>query len=292
MSFKERMTLKIKKVDRVLQESLPTKNTKPTVLHEAMAYSVEAGGKRLRPVLVLAAAETLGADEDETLLAAAALELIHTYSLIHDDLPAMDNDDYRRGRLTNHKVFGEAVAILAGDALLTKAFELLTKVPSDPYRKLRVIQEIAIAAGSEGMIGGQVADMEAEKRPATDEELLYIHQHKTGDLITVSIRVGAILSGATDKELEHLSSYAHNIGLAFQIIDDILDIEGDSDKLGKSVGSDLKNEKTTYPSLYGLPRSKELAQEAIERALDSLEIFGEKADFLRDLAKYIIARDS
>ncbi|MHB1652203.1 MAG: polyprenyl synthetase family protein [Desulfitobacteriaceae bacterium] len=261
------------------------------LLDECLYYSLAGGGKRIRPVLALAAAEIVGGEMSRVLSSAVALELIHTYSLIHDDLPAMDDDDYRRGRLSNHKVYGEAMAILAGDALLTYAFELLAQ-PLEvlPERQLRVVREVAVAAGREGMVFGQILDLEGEKRDLNLEEIEKIHRHKTGALLTVSARLGAILAGASEGEIQALTDYALALGLAFQIKDDILDLEGDSETLGKPVGSDLKREKATYPSLLGLEGAKEHLRAQIGKAKEALRPFGDRSDFLRDLADYVQER--
>lgn len=261
------------------------------VLNQSMSYSLMGGGKRIRPVLALAAAEAVGRRPDAILPAAAALEIIHTYSLIHDDLPAMDNDDYRRGRLSNHKVFGEANAILAGDALLTYAFELL----ADPTlqhvdRQLRVIREVAVAAGKTGMVGGQVLDMAGEGKGLTLPDIEAIHTAKTGALLTVSARLGGILAGGTENQIEALTHYAQALGLAFQIKDDILDVVGDSETLGKPAGSDLRHEKATYPSLLGLEGAKRHLRTQVLKAQTALEPLGESARFLMDLANYIEQR--
>lgn len=261
------------------------------ILNQGMHYSLIGGGKRIRPVLALAAAEAVGGNPETILQAAVALELIHTYSLIHDDLPAMDNDDYRRGRLSNHKVFGQAHAILAGDALLTYAFELL----ADPRlgqsdKQLRVLREVAIAAGKDGMVGGQVADMDGEGKSLTMEELEAIHKHKTGALLVVSARLGGILAGGTEEQITALDNYASAIGLAFQIKDDILDVVGDSETLGKPAGSDLRQGKATYPSLLGLDGAYAQMHLQIMLAQSALIPFKKSAHFLCDLSNYIIER--
>ncbi|HEX3031152.1 MAG TPA: farnesyl diphosphate synthase [Bacillota bacterium] len=293
--WKQAMDQKIKLVDEALNSFLPGEQVAPASVHQAMRYSVFAGGKRLRPVLVMAAAEAVGGSEKAVLPAACALELIHTYSLIHDALPAMDNDDFRRGRPTNHKVYGEATAILAGDALLTQAFEVLATVDEaagqTPAAVLRVCREVAQAAGSLGMVGGQVADMEAENQPATPDLLQFIHSHKTGALCRAAVRAGAILAGADQSQLDRLTDYAEKLGLAFQITDDILDIEGDPEKIGKDVGSDQRNQKATFPAIYGLAESKRLAEETVAGALEALNCFGSEADLLRAIVNYVLTRD-
>ncbi len=300
------------RVNRFLDELLPASSSTGTpaagmapsaTIEEAMRYSLSAGGKRLRPVLAIAAAETVGKRAPAAILAvAASLGLIHTYSLIHDDLPAMDNDDVRRGRPTSHKVFGEALAILAGDGLLTLAFELLSRadvvraVP--PHRLLRVIQEIATAAGFRGMVGGQLLDIQASGpaaavSPAVDEVWLErIHRCKTGALIRASVRVGALIGGANARALDALSRYGEQIGLAFQIMDDILDVEGTTAEMGKSVKSDQAKGKATYPAVLGVEASKKKLTRTIEQALAALTPFGESADPLRALADYVAARRS
>jgi geranylgeranyl diphosphate synthase type II len=226
--------------------------------------------------------------------AACALECIHTYSLIHDDLPGMDNDDYRRGKLTNHKVFGEGMAILAGDALLTYAFEILANMATaeNSLQMIQIIQEAAKASGEAGMIGGQVVDILSEQKEPSLELLQYIHSHKTGALIAASVRIGAILGGANEEQLEALTIYAHQLGLAFQITDDILDVVGDAEKIGKPVGSDEKNQKATYPLLFGLEQSKVMAKEAVDTAIHALAPFGDGADMLKQLALYLLSREN
>ena len=281
-------------VNKALDRLLPGENEFPQKLHKAMRYSVFAGGKRIRPVLVMASAETFGGLTDSIIDIACAVELIHTYSLIHDDLPAIDNDDMRRGMPTCHKVFGEAMAILAGDALLTSAFDVManTHASTDEERLLllKTIQEIARAAGSTGMVGGQVVDIESEGKDVAFPVLEYIHIHKTGELILASIRAGAIMKNAGDKELEAMTRYGEAIGLAFQIADDILDVEGNKEDTGKNVGGDVKKEKVTYPSILGIEESKKRARELTDIALASVEGFGKKAEPLKEIAKYIVAR--
>ena len=292
MNFKEYLEEKRTVIDSALDSLLPPEDQKPSVLHKAMRYSIFAGGKRLRPLLVMASAEVAG-DSARVIPAACAMEMIHTYSLIHDDLPAMDDDDYRRGRLTNHKVFGEAVAILAGDALLTHAFKTLTVCSRDfpEDRVCQVIEEISQAAGTFGMLGGQAADLEAEGKDISREALAYIHSHKTGALFTASVRSGAILSGASREQLEALTAYASHLGLAFQITDDILDITGDTVKLGKTIGSDLRKKKATFPSLYGLEESRRRAQEESRRALEIAQALGSNAQALQQIVLYLANRD-
>ncbi|MHB1406417.1 MAG: polyprenyl synthetase family protein [Desulfitobacteriaceae bacterium] len=261
------------------------------VLSESMRYSLLGGGKRIRPVLALAAGAALGGKSETILPAACALELIHTYSLIHDDLPAMDNDDYRRGKLSNHKVFGEGMAVLAGDALLTYAFELLAEpLPIPPERQLQVMREVAAAVGKSGMVLGQVQDLAGEENSLTLEEIENIHKAKTGALLVVSARLGAILAGGSKEEVEAFTRYAQVLGLAFQIKDDILDVEGDSETLGKPAGSDVRQHKATYPSLLGLESAKEHLQEQIAQAKRALQPLGQSAAFLSGLADYIEQR--
>ncbi|AEF94944.1 Polyprenyl synthetase [Desulfotomaculum nigrificans CO-1-SRB] len=293
MSYQDQLKSYALAVDKALNEYLPAAEVYPSTIHEAMRYSVFAGGKRLRPILTIAAAEAVGGSMEQVMPVACALELIHTYSLVHDDLPAMDNDDFRRGRPTNHKVYGEAMAILVGDALLTQAFEVIagTAVKVSPDKVNQVTLEIARAAGSLGLIGGQVVDTLSEDQVIDGQVLEYIHRHKTGALFRVAVRAGAILSGASAEELAALTTYAEQMGLAFQIKDDLLDIEGDEAKIGKPVGSDVKNKKATYPALYGLEKAREMAARAAAEAVAALEIFGPKAEFLRSIMHFIINRD-
>lgn len=296
MDLKQYIKDKCTLVDAALERYLPPETELPASLHSAMRYSIFAGGKRIRPVLMLAACEAVGGDVDAVMPAACAMEMIHTYSLIHDDLPAMDDDDFRRGRPTNHKVYGEAIAILAGDALLTQAFILMSSTSSlktDPARMLAVIHEIAGCAGSHGMVGGQVVDMESEGKQDIDlATVQYIHTHKTGALMKASVKAGAILGGADDDRLQALTSYGEAIGLAFQIADDILDIEGTTEEIGKDAGSDQARGKATYPAVMGLADAKRRATELVEMALASLERFDATADPLREIARYIIDRKS
>jgi geranylgeranyl diphosphate synthase type II len=265
----------------------------PAVIFEAMRYSLLAGGKRVRPVMLMAAFDAAGGEDVDCIPAACALEMIHAHSLIHDDLPAMDNDDYRRGKLTNHKVYGEGMAILAGDALLTAAFEtLLQQQNVRPDILLTLVKEIAEAVGAKGMVGGQAADLIAEGKEINAADLKYIHQAKTGALFKVSVRAGALLGRAGEKELLALTKYAECFGLAFQITDDILDVTGDEKKMGKQSGSDERNQKATYVTLYSLGGAKDMAQKAVREAKEHLEIFGEKAWALRELAQYLLTREA
>ncbi|TSA46370.1 MAG: polyprenyl synthetase family protein [Deltaproteobacteria bacterium] len=283
-------------VDGALDEYLPGGQNDPSVIVQAVRYSLLAGGKRIRPILCMAAAEAIGGEAEAVLPAACALEMIHTYSLIHDDLPAMDNDNYRRGRLTSHKVFGEDIAILAGDALLTEAFRLLTNregMPGmPPDRLLDVAREIAEAAGYRGMVGGQVLDIRAEGEEVGLETLYAIHRRKTGALLRVSTRVGAILAGAGKEALAGLSDYGGKIGLAFQIADDILDVEGDPLLLGKGTGSDAARGKVTFPALMGIDASRARAADIVMDAISSLASFDDRATPLRAIAHYILERRS
>jgi geranylgeranyl diphosphate synthase, type II len=287
------LTARRELVDAALDRVLPPESAPPPTLHRAMRYSVLAGGKRLRPTLVIAGAEAVGGGAETVLSAACALELIHTYSLIHDDLPAMDDDDYRRGRLTNHKVFGEAMAILAGDALLTLAFRLIADnggQPGDPRRLCQVVAEVAEASGATGMVGGQVVDVESEGKMVGAETLEYIHRHKTAALIRVSVRAGAVLAGGTDDAVRELTEAGGELGLAFQIVDDILDVEGDSVELGKTVGSDQRKQKATYPAVHGVEASRRQAWALIDAAKQRLAKVGPAAAPLSALADFIVER--
>lgn len=283
-------------IDKNMDEYLPKEIGYSQTIYKAMRYSVFAGGKRLRPVLAFAACEAVGGNTKDVIPFACAIEMIHTYSLIHDDLPAMDNDDYRRGRLTNHKVFGDAMAILAGDGLLNKAAETMTQAilnkKGDNINFIKSMAEVMYASGTEGMIGGQVVDLESENKQIDIETLKFMHAHKTGALIKAPVRVGAILAGASEEQLTKLTEFSENLGLAFQIKDDILDIIGDEKKLGKKIGSDANNNKSTYPSIFGLEKSKEMVIEVSQNAINALDIFGEKGQFLRDITDYLINRES
>jgi len=280
-------------INEALDDLVPALSDYPEIIHKAMRYSLMAGGKRLRPALVIGAAQAVGCSYEKVLPTACAFELIHTYSLIHDDLPAMDDDDYRRGKPTCHKVYGESIAILAGDALLTLAFELIAKNIDTVEAELvlKVIKEVAVASGSKGLVGGQTVDIISSSGNVDKEELEYIHKHKTGALLRASVRCGAILGAANEKQLTALTSYAENLGLAFQIVDDILDVKGDSDKIGKPVGSDEKNDKATYPAIYGLRSAEGKVIQLTESAVKALDIFGDKADFLRSAAYFNVNRD-
>ncbi len=279
-------------IEQALDRSLVI--TKPAKIYESMRYSLLAGGKRLRPILCLATCELMGGTVDMGMPTACALEMIHTMSLIHDDLPAMDNDDYRRGKLTNHKVYGEDIAILAGDGLLAYAFEYVaTQTQNVPAERIvRIVACLGRTVGAAGLVGGQVLDLESEgKTDISAETLSFIHTHKTGALLEASVVSGAILAGATDADLAKLSAYAQNIGLAFQIIDDILDITATDEQLGKTAGKDLRAKKATYPSLWGLEKSQAQAQQLTDSAIAQLANYGESAEALRSLAQYIVARD-
>jgi geranylgeranyl diphosphate synthase type II len=283
-------------VDEALARYLPREENYPEAIFQAMRYSVFAGGKRVRPILAIAAAEAIGGTVEDVLPLACALECIHTYSLIHDDLPALDNDDYRRGRLTNHKVFGEANAILAGDALLTFAFELMGDAQHWKQfvaaRVVQVMHEVAYAIGTFGMIGGQVVDLQMEGHDVDLPALQYIHAHKTGALIRVCVRGGAILGGGSPAEVEALTDYGTHIGLAFQIMDDILDVRGDAQLMGKALRKDEARRKATYPRLVGLAESEMRAQAAVTAGIAALDPLGERGIVLRRLAQFIIARES
>ena len=268
------------------------KPSSPQVLHDAMQYSLLAGGKRVRPILALAAYEACGGNAAQILPQAASLELIHTYSLIHDDLPAMDNDDLRRGKPTNHKVFGEAMAVLAGDALLTEAFLMITDTTAKVKASslLKAVREVALSAGAYGMVGGQVQDILSENVEPDKDTLEFIHLHKTAALITASVKVGAILANSGKNRLKALTRYGENIGLAFQIIDDILDVEGSTEELGKSAGSDKKKRKMTYPALFGVEGARQKAEDLISGAVYALRIFSSEAEPLRGIAGYLMNR--
>lgn len=280
-------------VDCALKQLVPAEHAYAHVLFDSMRYSLFAGGKRLRPILLMAAADAVGAAGSSYLPAACSLEMIHTYSLIHDDLPAMDDDDYRRGKPTNHIVYGEGMAILAGDALLTAAFEVCLSQPDvQPAVLLDVVKEIAAAAGATGMVGGQAVDLLSEGKTLDAQTLQYMHQAKTGALFRAAIRSGAILAGASATQLAQLTVYAEQFGLAFQITDDILDVVGNQEIIGKPVGSDIRNHKATYVTLYSLDGANKLAHQAVEQALLSLQDFGSEADILRDLVRHLLNRDS
>lgn len=282
----------VKEIDLVLSHWVPSEEMDPVSIHQAMRYSLFAGGKRIRPILGIAAARAVSDSPTGVENAVCPLELIHTYSLIHDDLPALDNDDLRRGRPTCHKVFGDAMAILAGDALLTLAFEVLSRLPmTTPETKVRLVNELARASGTlGGMIGGQVHDIEGERQPPTAALLESIHRAKTGALLRASVRMGAIYAGATDEELAALSEFGEHAGLAFQIVDDLLDVEESSEALGKTAGKDQAQQKITFPAVYGLARSREMAESERVAAHAALRLFDDRADRLRQIADFIVQR--
>jgi geranylgeranyl diphosphate synthase, type II len=278
-------------VDAALDRLLPSETTQPSSIHEAMRYSVFAGGKRIRPILCLETARIFAADVTPALHPACAIEFIHTYSLIHDDLPALDNDDLRRGKPTCHKKFGEATAILAGDALLTLAFEAISAAPVEAARGIAMVTEVATAAGTvKGMVGGQVADLEAEGKRIAPEMLEFIHRSKTAALIRASVTAGALCAGASTEDVARLRRFGESIGWAFQVTDDILDVEESSAALGKTAGKDIAQQKATYPSVYGLERAHEIANELATRAIAELAPYGERAARLRDIAEYLVLR--
>ena len=282
------------RVDAFLAQSLPDSLRDPEKLYESMRYSLLGGGKRVRPILTIAAAQALGYDNDAILPFAASLEFVHTYSLIHDDLPAMDNDDYRRGRLTNHKVYGDGMAILAGDALLTMAFELCSQNEGhhglSADQQLQIVRELAFGSGHQGMVGGQVMDIEAENQKVELSHLQKIHSHKTGQLIRAAVRIGGIMGKASPDKFESLTGYAEDIGLAFQIADDVLNMVGTREELGKDAGTDEERGKQTYPSFFGVDGSRQLGEECVRRAIHRLESFDSQADPLREIASYIMKR--
>jgi geranylgeranyl diphosphate synthase type II len=292
MELTSYLSARQKEVDRALDRFLPKASVSPATIHKAMRYSLFAGGKRLRPILCLAAAEACGGRPAAAVPHACAVECIHTYSLIHDDLPSMDNDDLRRGRATCHKVFGDGIAILAGDALLTIAFEIAAKARETRRYDLRqIFQEISTAAGSQKLIAGQVADLEGEGRRINRAQLRYIHENKTAALLTTSIRLGAMSANATATQLRALTAFGRALGLAFQVIDDILDVTQTSEKLGKSAGKDLAAQKATYPAVIGLEKSRTEARRLTGQAHRALQSLGERARVLRALADYLLARE-
>ncbi len=292
ISLQEFLTHEAKEVDHVLAHWVPNEHVEPVSIHKAMRYSLFAGGKRIRPILGIAAARAVNDSPDGVENAVCALELIHTYSLIHDDLPALDNDDLRRGRPTCHKVFGEAMAILAGDSLLTLAFEVLSRLTGvSADVKIRLVEELSRASGTVGgMIAGQVHDIEGVHKPPTALLLESIHKAKTGALLRASVRMGAIYAGATEEELNALSRYGEHVGLAFQIVDDVLDVEESSEALGKTAGKDQEQHKITFPAVYGLERSRQMAEHERLAAHADLRTFDDRADRLRQIADYIVRR--
>jgi geranylgeranyl diphosphate synthase type II len=293
MNLRDYLAAQQRLVDAELDRLVPPESTAPETIHRAMRYSLFAGGKRIRPILCIEAARTVSDEADGVEACACALELIHTYSLIHDDLPALDNDDYRRGKLTNHKVFGDAMAILAGDSLLTLAFQVLAQLRVEGERRARLIEELATAAGTVGgMIGGQVADLEGEGKPPDAALLETIHRAKTGALLRASLRMGAIYAGADERRYGALSCYGEHVGLAFQIVDDILDVEESSEALGKTAGKDAQQQKITFPAVYGLSESRRMAEEQCARAHAVLAPFDNRAARLHELADLIVHRKS
>ena len=294
MEFKQTLKQRANQVESLLKEYMPSEEGYQKTIMESMNYSLSAGGKRLRPILTMEACKVVGGNVEDAIPFAMAIEMIHTYSLIHDDLPALDNDDLRRGKKTNHIVYGEDMAILAGDALLNYAFEVMLSNSIDkenPNKYLKAINELAKTYGIYGMIGGQVVDIQSENKQISKEMLDYIHNNKTAAIIIGCMRAGAIIGDATQEQLEKITKYAKNIGLSFQIVDDILDIVGDESKLGKKVGSDIENHKSTYPSLIGLDESKNIAYELIQEAKESINSINKETKFLSDLADYIIDRE-
>jgi geranylgeranyl diphosphate synthase type II len=292
MNLKAYLKSRQKMIDRALDRHLPKESVKPATIHKAMRYSLFAGGKRLRPVLCLAAAEACGGKIKTALPLACAIECIHTYSLVHDDLPSMDNDDFRRGRLTCHKVFGDGIAVLAGDALLTIAFEIVARAkPAPRYDMATLLREVAVAAGSQKLIAGQVADLEAEGRRVDMSGLRFIHEHKTSAILTTSVRLGAMSANANPKQLAAITKFGRALGLAFQVIDDILDVTQTTEKLGKSAGKDVAAQKATYPALIGLGKSRAEAKRLTRQAHNALSIFGKKGEALHALANYLLERE-
>ena len=293
MNLREYLARQQQLVDAELDRLVPPETAPPETIHRAMRYSLFAGGKRIRPILCMEAARAVSDNADGVAAAACSLELIHTYSLIHDDLPALDNDDYRRGKLTNHKVFGDAMAVLAGDALLTLAFQVLAGLHLADDRKSKLVSELSTAAGTVGgMIGGQVADLEGEGKDPNPQILETIHRAKTGALLRASLRMGAMYAGATAGQYNALSCYGEHVGLAFQIVDDILDVEESSEALGKTAGKDAAQHKITFPAVYGLETSHQMAEAECARAHEVLAPFGDRAARLHELADMIVHRKS
>jgi geranylgeranyl diphosphate synthase type II len=292
MTLGDYIAFQQKRIDAALDKWVPQESQNPSIMHKAMRYSLFAGGKRVRPLLAIAAADAVSDSSDGVEHAACSLELIHTYSLIHDDLPDLDNDDLRRGRLTCHKVFGNAMAILAGDSLLTLAFEVLAKLPvADAQTRIHLVNELATASGTVGgMIGGQVNDIQGEGQPPTAELLDSIHRAKTGALLRASVRMGAIYAGAGEAKLAALTDFGEHVGLAFQIVDDVLDVEQPSEALGKTAGKDAQQQKITFPAVYGLDKSRIMAEEERAAAHAALDVFGDRADRLKQLADLIVHR--
>jgi geranylgeranyl diphosphate synthase type II len=292
MDLKAYLSSRQKQIDRALDRYLPKEKTRPATIHRAMRYSLFAGGKRLRPILCVAAAEACGGSVRDALPFAAAMECIHTYSLVHDDLPSMDNDDFRRGRATCHKVFGDGIAVLAGDALLTIAFEILSRArPTSRYDMTALLREVSVAAGSRKLIAGQVADLEAERKKSDRLTLRYIHENKTAAILTTSVRLGAMSANADKKRLSAMTKFGRALGLAFQVIDDILDVTQTTEKLGKSAGKDVAAQKATYPAVIGLAESRMEARRLTRIAHNALSTFGDDAKTLRQLANYLLERE-
>ena len=292
MDLKEYLATRAAEVDAALDAFLPKAKEKPATIHAAMRYSLFAGGKRLRPILCLAAAEACGGDLESAMPPACAVEILHTYSLVHDDLPCMDDDDLRRGRPTCHKVYGEGMAVLTGDALLTEAFLILAQTsPARRYPTASYVAELALTGGSTKLIGGQVMDLEGEGKKLPKAQLVKIHESKTAALLATSIRLGAMTANATDKQLEALTVFGRALGLAFQVIDDILDVTASTEVLGKTAGKDLAVEKATYPAILGLEKSRKEAAKLTKEAMDALLPFGKKAQRLREIADYLLKRE-
>lgn len=294
MSFQEYAKRYIPFVESALEEYLPPETDHPNIIHRAMRYSTLGGGKRLRALLAIAGCEAVGGDIHQLPPLLAAIESIHAYSLVHDDLPCMDDDDYRRGKPTNHKIFGEGIAVLAGDALLTLGFHLLSRLPElgvSSEITVQLVSELGQAAGTYGLIGGQVVDLQSEGKLVDEKTLKYIHTHKTGALFRFSVRSGALIGGADPSQLAMIDTFAKEFGLAFQITDDILDVVGDASKLGKAVGSDIRQDKATYVSVYGLEEAKRMAEESVQRAEAAIASLGENGKPLVDMARYILVRD-
>jgi len=293
MQIKEYLKEKAKEVDLFLDKFLPPETAYPEVIHKSLRYSIFAGGKRIRPILCIAAYETVTEQPYQKIAPLfCALELVHTYSLIHDDLPCIDNDDYRRGKLTNHKVFGENIAVLAGDSLLTLAFEFLSRAAIERNILLKIIEEFSYSIGTKGLIGGQVVDIISEGEKISKKTLKYIHLHKTASLIESSLKIGALAAGAKPKELSALGKYGQNIGLAFQVADDILDVVGNAKNMGKTLGKDEAVEKATYVKVYGLQKAKLILNDLVSEAVSALNVFREKQKPLVEIANFIAYRDN
>ncbi len=295
MELKSELKSRKDMIDSALDQIMPDENTRPKSIHQAMRYVLFNGGKRLRPILVLEGGRLVGGEMKKALPLACAIELIHSYSLVHDDLPAMDDDDFRRGKPTCHKVFGEALAILVGDALLTLAFELMAMMQDQGIKSVNVLKawnELARAAGSQGMIAGQVIDLESEHKEVDEETLRYMHKNKTGALFRASLKAGALIFDANEEQLQALEGFADHFGLAFQITDDILDVEGEETVTGKPTGSDIRGDKATYVSVYGLSEARRMAKTSVDLAIKSLGVFGDEANFLKRVAQNILERQS